>query len=140
MRRSCAPLVSSLAVVGIHTPQIQYAQITGYSNAAAATPELGYKPQSTISTNLVTQPARVIATFMPAPRQAIEGVPQLMAYLNQALEYFLALQEDVEILDGSGGNDFSGILITSGIFTRNAEQSGIMQVSIWFCSKLIIRD
>lgn len=81
-------------VAGIATPQLEYARVTGYSNNAAGVAEGSPKPQSVITTTTELESARVIATFMPVTRQALEDVPQLRAWLDAVLDYFIALTED----------------------------------------------
>jgi hypothetical protein len=105
-------------VAGLGTPQIEYARITGYSNLAAGVAELAAKPQSQIFTQVILDAVKLIATYMPVTRQAVADVPGLAGYINQVLVYFMQLQEDVEVLNGAGGVDMTGILNIPGIQTR----------------------
>lgn len=111
-------------VAGLATPQVEYAQITGYTNSAGAVAESTQKPESAIKTTLVVDSVKQIATFIPVSRQALRDVSVLGAYLNQVLAYFLQLEEDREILNGNGTSEMTGILNVSGI------QSQTFSVSI----------
>ena len=113
-----------MPVVGIDTPQLEYARITGYSNNAAAVAELGsggatLKPQSEITTAVVLEAAKLLATFIPVTRNALEDVGQLRNYVDSVLEYFLQLEEDRQLLSGTGGVQFTGLLNVPGIQTRD---------------------
>lgn len=108
-----------MPVVGIDTPQLEYARITGYSNNAAFVAEGAAKPQSEITTAVVLESAKLLATFIPVTRQAIEDVGQIRNYIDSVLEYFLQLEEDDQILNGTGGTNFTGILNVPGILSKN---------------------
>ncbi len=108
-----------MPVAGIDTPQLEYAQITGYSNNAKGMAEGLAKPQSEITTAVRLEAAKLLATFIPVTRNAIEDVGQLRNYIDSVLEYFLQLEEDRQLLSGIGNVEFTGLLNTPGILTRN---------------------
>jgi HK97 family phage major capsid protein len=60
------------------------------------------KNKSDLTYTLVTTPVRLIATYMKASRQILDDVPQLQSEINNRLLYFLALEEELEILTGDG--------------------------------------
>jgi len=110
-----------IPVAGLGTPQVEYARITGYTNSAGGVAEGGTKPQSAITTSVITESVANIATFIPVTRQAMNDVPALAAYINQVLRYFLQLEEDRQILNGLGAasNELSGLLNVTGILTHS---------------------
>ncbi len=109
-----------IPVAGIGTPKVDYARITGFSNnAATQIGEGALKGQSEITTELVTETAQMIATFMPVSRQALMNVPGLRAWLDATMEYFLTLEEDRQLLNGTGVNSLRGILNVPGVLTLN---------------------
>lgn len=108
-----------MPVTGIDTPQLEYARITGYSNNAAGVTEGGTKPQSDITTQVVLETAKLLATFIPVTRNAIEDVAQIRSYIDSVLEYFLQLEEDRQLLSGTGGIQMTGILNTTGILVQD---------------------
>lgn len=107
-----------IPVAGLATPQVEYAQITGYTNSAGAVAESTQKPESAIQTQLVVDSVKQIATFIPVTRQALRDVSVLGAYLNQVLAYFLQLEEDRQILSGNGSSEMTGILNVTGVQTQ----------------------
>lgn len=107
---------------------IDFFRVTGFANnakpvadrtAADGTPGnvvFGLKPQSTLTIVAAQAPVRTIAHFEVAHRNVLADEPQLMGLINNELLYGLRLQEDYQILQGTGtGDDLLGILNTPGI-------------------------
>lgn len=107
-----------IPVAGLSTPQLEYARVTGFDNSAGGVAEAATKPESGLITALVTDSVKQIATWMPVSRRALRDVDGLGAYLNSILGYFLALEEDDQILNGAGGVDMNGILNAVGVQTQ----------------------
>lgn len=107
---------------------IDYFKVMGFAaggeggNAASvadyAEGAFGVKPKSNLVFESAQAPVRTIAHWEAAHRNVLDDVPQLQAVINNELLYGLALEEDRQILDGSGNNDeLLGILNTTGIQT-----------------------
>lgn len=96
---------------------------TGDPGAAASVPDrdgsaFGLKPKSTLTWESDQAPVRTIAHWEAAHRNVLDDVPQLQATINNELLYGLQLEEDRQILSGSGANDeLKGLLNTTGIQT-----------------------
>ena len=75
------------------------------------------KPESGITFTLANAPVVTLAHFIPVSRQVLDDAPQLESYVNSRLTYGLKLEEEDQLLNGSGtSGNISGIL-TSGNFT-----------------------
>lgn len=107
---------------------IDFFKVMGYAaggeegNAASvgdyADGAFGLKPKSNLVFESAQAPVRTIAHWEAAHRNVLDDVPQLQAVINNELLYGLALEEDRQILSGSGLNDeLLGILNTTGIQT-----------------------
>lgn len=100
---------------------IDYFRVTGFTNNASVVPErsggaFALKPQSTLTFAPAQAPVRTIAHWEAAHRNVLADEPQLQAVINNELLYGLRLQEDYQILSGTGtSEDLLGILNTSGI-------------------------
>lgn len=100
---------------------IDFFRVTGFANAASVVPDrvgsvFGLKPQSTLTIVAAQAPVRTIAHFEVAHRNVLADEPQLQGLINNELLYGLRLQEDYQILQGTGtGDDLLGILNTPGI-------------------------
>jgi HK97 family phage major capsid protein len=92
---------------------------TNSANAQYSSParENVTKPESGITFTLANAPVVTLAHFIPVSRQVLDDAPQLESYVNSRLTYGLKLEEEDQLLNGSGtSGNISGIL-TSGNFT-----------------------
>jgi len=100
---------------------IEYAQQTGFDNGADAVAQAtaingsgvtgGVKPQSSIAWTEQTAPARWIATYMVASRQALADESQVRSLIDNQGRLMLALEEEDQLLNGNGtAPNISGIL------------------------------
>lgn len=100
---------------------IEYFRATGFVNNAATVAqrdgtEFALKPQSEFSWQGYQAPVRTIAHWEAAHRNVLADEPQLRGMIDNELLYGLRLEEDKQILAGSGtGEDIEGILNTPGI-------------------------
>jgi HK97 family phage major capsid protein len=92
------------------------------NNAApqyAATPdrfELVAKAKSNITFDLKTVPVRTLAHYIVASRQVLDDAGMLRSYIDNRLRYGLALEEDKQILYGTGtGGDLEGLMVNAGV-------------------------
>jgi HK97 family phage major capsid protein len=102
---------------------IEYFRMTGFTNNAAAVAErsgsaFGVKPQSSFTFVGEQAPVRTLAHWEAAHRNVLADEPQLRSIIDNELMYGLRLQEDAQILNGSGtGENLTGILNTPGVQT-----------------------
>lgn len=100
---------------------IDFFRVSGFTNNASVVPErsggaFGLKPQSSLSIVAAQAAVRTIAHFEVAHRNVIADEPQLQGLINNELLYGLRLQEDYQILQGTGTTeDLLGVLNTPGI-------------------------
>jgi HK97 family phage major capsid protein len=111
--------MSSAAVVAEATSSA--APTTGASSGAALTLATGggYKPEGSFALEIVTATVRTIAEWVPATKRSLADASQLRGLIDQELRDDLAEEEEDQILNGNGsGENFTGILSTSGIQTQ----------------------
>lgn len=100
---------------------VEYFRVSGFTNNAAAVAErdgtaFAAKPQSTLTFVGEQAPVRTLAHWEAAHRNVLADEPQLRAIIDNELLYGLRLEEDDQILNGSGtGENLTGILNVSGI-------------------------
>lgn len=102
---------------------VEYVRITGYTNNAAPVGEAtatsgssGAKPESSITTLVISEPVKTIAHWIPATRRAIADAGQLRTMVNSFLTYGLEEELEDQVLVGDGtGDNFTGVHNTSGI-------------------------
>lgn len=92
----------------------------GEGGAAASVPDrdgsaFALKPKSALEFSSAQAPVRTIAHWEAAHRNALQDTQQLQGIIDNELLYGLALEEDRQLLDGSGEDDeLLGILQTDG--------------------------
>lgn len=98
----------------------------GISAAASpSTDTFGLKPKSNLTFTSDQAPVRLIAHWEAAHRNVLQDVPQLEATINNELLYGLRLEEDRQILSGSGNNEeLKGLLLTSNVQTYSTAVLG----------------
>jgi HK97 family phage major capsid protein len=100
---------------------INYMKETTATNAAAATSEGAAKPESTLIFDLVSDPVRKVATFLPIADEMLEDWEQARSYLDGRLEIFVLLTEEDQLLNGNGtAPNILGILNRTGLQTPQA--------------------
>ena len=88
------------------------------TNGSAGNDVFGLKPKSDLTFQSAQAPVRTIAHWEAAHRNVLDDVPQLQSVINSELLYGLQLEEDRQILSGSGNNEeLLGLLNTTGIQT-----------------------
>lgn len=87
--------------------------------------ELVDKAKSNITFELKTVPVRTLAHFMVASRQVLDDASMLRSYIDNRLRYGLALEEDKQILYGTGtGGDLEGLFVNAGVQNAGDIASG----------------
>lgn len=124
-------------VVGTNANLIEYFRVVGFAgganvvtsgtSGAASVPEttgaagsrvFGLKPKSSLRFTNQQAPVRTIAHWEAAHRNVLDDEPQLRGVIDNELLYGLRLEEDRQILSGSGNNDeLLGVLNTPNIQT-----------------------
>lgn len=105
-----------LNVTGTTSNAIEYIRETGFTNAAAPAAETTAKPESGITFAVETAAVRTIAHWLPATNQILADAPQLESYINNRLMYGLEIEEESQLLYGTGtGEDLRGIMVTTGV-------------------------
>jgi len=107
---------------------VEYARVTGTTNAAAPVAEAtattgssGDKPESGLATAKVTTPVRTIAHWVPITKRAMSDASQMLTLIDQFLLYGLEEVIDAQIITGDGtGENFDGIGHLSGVQTQAA--------------------
>jgi HK97 family phage major capsid protein len=87
-----------------------------FSASPSPATELVAKNKSDLSFELKTVPVRTLAHFMVASRQVLDDASMLRSYIDGRLRYGLSLEEDKQILYGTGSaGDIEGIMVNAAI-------------------------
>lgn len=123
-RTTSAAVIEYFRMIGFTTPgttAVNNASVVPEYNAGAAAAErFGKKPQSSMVFEGHQAPVRTLAHWEAAHRNVLADEPQLRSIIDNELLYGLRLQEDYQILQGSGtGENLLGVLNTSGVQSYN---------------------
>lgn len=142
-----APSILDLIAIGeTASDTVEYARQTTYTNAAAETAEAastsqGTKPEATIAFEKVSETVRTIAHFVPATRRSVADSQQLKQVIDSVLRYGVRLRLENQIVTGNGsGENFTGIVNTSGIQTQAAGSDSVVDAIHKGLTKLALTD
>lgn len=119
---------------------VEYILMSSRTNNSAVVPEwdaaitagegdfgnkFGDKPQGDLTFDLKTAVVKTIAEWIAASRQILSDAPNLRSMIDNELTYQIEFALENQIVAGDGtGNNFTGILNTSGIQSRVHKVSG----------------
>lgn len=93
------------------------ANVTDYTGATGEIS--GEKPEGAMAFEEVTEPVKTIAVWIPATKQALSDAAQIRSMIDEELRADLEEELEDQMINGTGvGNDFTGILATSGILSQ----------------------
>lgn len=96
-----------------------------HTRGAAPVAEGGVKPTSNVTFTTQTDRVKKIAVWMPVTDEALDDVPQLMAYLQELLRYDLKLEEERQILKGDGtGENLNGLMTQATVYDTELSKTG----------------
>lgn len=104
-----------------NSSSLEFPQIKAWTNAAAAVLDDGVtkKPESNLTTELVTFPVRTIAHIIRVHKNILDDEPALRSLIDQKLLDGLDDVEDIELIKGDGtGAHLRGVLMNAKTFTR----------------------
>lgn len=85
------------------------------------------KAESGITFTLNSAPVRTIATWIPASRQVLADASMLQSYVEGRLTYAVKLDEEDELLNGSGSaGHIEGLIAQASAYNRGASQDTIL--------------
>jgi HK97 family phage major capsid protein len=105
--------------------QVRYIVEGTALSGAAGVAEAGTKPESTIAMSEVVEPVKKIATTLPISDEFLEDAPSIQSYLNGRLSLFILIEEERQLLRGTGTNELIGLFNRTGgqainLYTRLA--------------------
>lgn len=92
---------------------------------ATAVAEGGLKPYSVLALTNVTEALHKIATLLKISDETLQDIPAVQSYVNARMVLFVLIQEEAQLLSGSGsGSNMTGLLNRSGLQTTVALTAG----------------
>lgn len=107
---------------------VEFARVTTTTNAAAPVPEAtqtehtgdeaATKPESAMALVRVQAPVITVAHWIPATKRALSDAAQIRTLIDNFLRYGLNEELEDQVIAGTGGDGFTGILNTSNVQTQ----------------------
>lgn len=83
------------------------------------------KPESGITFTLESEAVRTLAHWIPVSKQVLDDSPMLQSFIEGRLQYGLKLEEEDQLLNGTGtGSNLSGILNSDNFTAYTRAQTG----------------
>lgn len=98
---------------------VDYVRENVFTNAAAETAEGATKPESAVTTTLVTEPVATIAHWLKISRQLAGDNAALASYVDLRMRYGVDLRVENQIIAGNGTAPNMSGFIKSGNFTAH---------------------
>ena len=90
---------------------IDFVRVSQPLTIASPAPEASTKAENQLNFNSLSEKVRLLATWIPATRQIIDDLPELMGFLNSSLPYYVNLGEELQLLSGDGtGENLHGLI------------------------------
>jgi HK97 family phage major capsid protein len=105
--------VADLLAAGSTTSNlVRYVEETVADDSAVGTVAEGAdKPEVALELDLVDEPVRKIAAFLPVSDEMLEDAAQIRSYIDARLGLFVRIEEENQLLNGDGtGTDLDGLL------------------------------
>jgi HK97 family phage major capsid protein len=78
---------------------------------ASPVPEASVKPENSIVFTSLSEKVRLIATWIPATKQVLDDMTELMGFIQSTLPYYVNLEEEIQLLAGDDtGENLHGLL------------------------------
>lgn len=111
---------------------VDYVRENVFTNAAAETAEGGAKPESSVTTTLVSEPVATVAHWIKISRQLAMDNAALAAYINNRMIYGVNLRVENQIIAGTGvapnmsGFTKAGNFTAHGYTAANLTAAGLL--------------
>lgn len=91
---------------------IDYVKVNAAMTIGSPQTEASAKAENAVTFTTASEKVQTIATWIPASRQILDDFTELAGFLNSTLPYYVNLDEEIELLSGSGATVHLHGLIT----------------------------
>jgi HK97 family phage major capsid protein len=90
---------------------VDFVKVSTPMTIASPVPEASTKPENQLNLQSVSEKVRLLATWIPATRQIIDDLTELMSFINSTMPYYVDLAEELQLLYGDGtGENLHGLV------------------------------
>jgi len=96
---------------------VDYVKVTSPMNIASPVPEASIKPENSVTFSSLSEKVRLIATWIPATKQVLDDMVELLGFVQSTLPYYVNLEEELQLLAGDNtGENLHGLLSQAAAF------------------------
>jgi HK97 family phage major capsid protein len=90
---------------------VDFVKVTSPMSIASPVPEASIKPENAVTFQSVSEKVRLIATWIPATKQVLDDMTELMGFIQSTLPYYINLEEELQLLAGDDtGENLHGLV------------------------------
>jgi HK97 family phage major capsid protein len=90
---------------------VDFVRVSQPMSIASPVPEGSTKPENQLSLTALSEKIRTIATWIPASKQVLDDLAEMMGFIQQSLPYYVNLEEELQLLSGDGtGENLHGLI------------------------------
>jgi HK97 family phage major capsid protein len=96
---------------------VDFVKVTSPATIGSPVPEASVKPENSITFSSLSEKVRLIATWIPATKQVLDDMTELMGFIQSTLPYYINLEEELQLLSGDNtGENLHGLLPQASAF------------------------
>jgi HK97 family phage major capsid protein len=90
---------------------VDFVKVTTPLSIGSPVPEASTKPENQLTFTSISEKVRLIATWIPATKQVLDDMTELMGFIQSSLPYYINLEEELQLLAGDDtGENLHGLL------------------------------
>ncbi len=90
---------------------VDFVKVVQPLSIASPVPEASLKPENQVTFTSLSERVRTIATWIPASRQILDDMVELMSFLRSSLPYYVDQAEELQLLTGDAtGENLHGLI------------------------------
>lgn len=106
---------------------IDFVKVLQPMSPASPVAEASTKPENQATFTTVSERVKTIATWIPASRQILDDMSELMTFIRTMMPYYVNLEEELQMLSGDNvGENLHGLIPQASAFSI-----GLLQSSGW---------
>jgi HK97 family phage major capsid protein len=96
---------------------VDYVKVTSPMSIASPVPEASIKPENQLQFASFSEKVRLIATWIPATKQVLDDMTELLGFIQSTMPYYVNLEEELQLLAGDDtGENLHGLLPQAAAF------------------------
>lgn len=99
-------------------PVVDFVKVSTPLSIASPVAEGSLKPEQSLNFSSSSERVKTIASWVPASRQILDDMTELMGFIRQSLPYYTDLAEEQQLLSGDGtGENLHGFISQASAFS-----------------------